>query len=122
MYNLKNDYHRTQLTYQFKLKKLMLSFSSIGCRNKGVRIKSLLKKSPEKIPLNAVEREPVPTRVLNPNASEASYKPKQRIYRKTKLKKDYFFICIFFREDFGRGDFIREPVISCRTQFQTPKR
>ena len=36
--------------------------------------------------LNAVEREPVPTRVLNPNASEASYKPKQRSYRKTKLK------------------------------------
>ena len=31
--------------------------------------------------LNAVEREPVPTRVLNPNASKASYKPKQRTYR-----------------------------------------
>ena len=31
--------------------------------------------------LNAVKREPVPTRVLNPNASEASYKPKQRSYR-----------------------------------------
>ena len=30
------------------------------------------KNSPEKIPLNTVEREPVPTRVLNPNASEAS--------------------------------------------------
>ena len=30
---------------------------------------------------NAVEREPVPTRFLNPNASEASYKPKQRSYR-----------------------------------------
>ena len=28
-------------------------------------------------------REPVPTRVLNPNASEASYKPKLRSYRKT---------------------------------------
>ena len=45
------------------------------------------KKSPgknpsEKIPLNTVEREPVPTRVLNPNASEASFKPKQRSYRK----------------------------------------
>ena len=37
--------------------------------------------------LNAVEREPVPTRVLNPNTSEASYEPKQRSYRKTKLKK-----------------------------------
>ena len=37
--------------------------------------------------MNAVEREPVPTRVLNPNASEASCKPKQRSYRKTKLKK-----------------------------------
>ena len=33
--------------------------------------------------LNAVERKPVPTRVLNPNVSEASYKPKQRSYRKT---------------------------------------
>jgi len=31
--------------------------------------------------LSAVEREPVPTRVLNPNANEASYKPKQGSYR-----------------------------------------
>ena len=31
--------------------------------------------------MNAIEREPVPTRVFNPNASEASYKPKQRSYR-----------------------------------------
>ena len=46
-----------------------------------------------KIPLNAVEREPVPTRVLNPNASEASYKPKQRSYRKMKLKNNIY---IFF--------------------------
>ena len=30
------------------------------------------KNLPEKIPLNAVEREPVETRVLNPNASEAA--------------------------------------------------
>merc|ERR1719154_174056 len=37
--------------------------------------------------LNAIEREPVPTRVLNPNASEASYKRKQRSYRKTKVNK-----------------------------------
>ena len=37
--------------------------------------------------MNAIECEPVPTRVLNPNASEASYKPKQRSYRKTNLKK-----------------------------------
>ena len=59
--------------------------------------------------MNAVEREPVENRVLNPNASEASYKPKQRSYRKTKLKKYYFFIFIFFRGDFGRGDFILEP-------------
>ena len=35
------------------------------------------------MPLNAVEHGPVPTRVLNPNSSEASYKPKQRSYRKT---------------------------------------
>ena len=31
--------------------------------------------------LNAVECEPVPTRVLNPNASKSSYKPKQGSYR-----------------------------------------
>ena len=37
--------------------------------------------------MNAVEHEPVPTRVLNSTASEASYKPKQRSYGKTKLKK-----------------------------------
>ena len=37
--------------------------------------------------MNAVEREPVETRVLNPTSSEASYKPKQRSYRKTNLKK-----------------------------------
>ena len=36
---------------------------------------------------NAVEHEPVETRVLNPTASETSYKPKQRSYRKTNLKK-----------------------------------
>ena len=47
--------------------------------------------------LNTVERKPVPTRFLNPNASEASYKPKQRSYRKTKLN---FF---FFRGNFSRG-------------------
>ena len=37
--------------------------------------------------LNAVEREPVETRVLNPTATEASYKPKQRSCRTTNLKK-----------------------------------
>ena len=37
--------------------------------------------------MNTVEREPVETRVLNPTASEASFKPKQRRYRKTNLKK-----------------------------------
>ena len=37
--------------------------------------------------MNAVEREPVETRILNPTASEASYKPKQRSYRKTNPKK-----------------------------------
>ena len=36
--------------------------------------------------LNAVECEPVPTRVLNLNASEATNKPKQRSLRKTNLK------------------------------------
>ena len=38
--------------------------------------------------MNAVEREPVETRVLNPTASEASYKPKQRSYRKMNKKKE----------------------------------
>ena len=37
--------------------------------------------------MNAIERKPVETRVLNPTASEATYKPKQRSYRKTNLKK-----------------------------------
>ena len=37
--------------------------------------------------MNAVEREPVETRVLNPTASETSYKLKQRSYRKTNPKK-----------------------------------
>ena len=78
-----------------------------SCADKGNRIKSPRKNPPDKIPLNAVEREPVETRVFNPNASEASYKPKQGSYRKTKLH-------FFFRGDFGRGgfflvDFTREP-------------
>ena len=58
--------------------------------------------------LNAVEREPVETRVLNPNATEASYKPKQRSYSKTKLNK-IIFLLSFFLGGFCRGDFIREP-------------
>ena len=37
--------------------------------------------------LNAVEREPVPSRVLNPTASKGSYKTKQRSCGKAKLKK-----------------------------------
>ena len=37
--------------------------------------------------MNAVEREPVETGVLKPTASEASYKPKQRSFRTTNLKK-----------------------------------
>ena len=37
--------------------------------------------------MNAVEREPVPTRVLNPNASEVRYKPKQCSFRKNEAKK-----------------------------------
>ena len=44
--------------------------------------------------LNAVEREPVETRVLNPTTSEASYKPKQRSYRKTK--QFLFFLLLYF--------------------------
>ena len=38
--------------------------------------------------MNAVERDPVPTRVPHPSSSKASYKPKQRSYRKTNLKKE----------------------------------
>ena len=41
--------------------------------------------------MNAVEREPVETRVLNPNASEASYDPEQCSYRKTKPRIFFFF-------------------------------
>ena len=55
--------------------------------------------------LNAVEREPVPTRVLNPNLSEAIYKPKQRSNRKKKL--------IFF---FPEGFYPRTP---CDAQAST---
>ena len=40
--------------------------------------------------MNAVEREPVETRVFNPTASEASYKPKQLSYRKINLKKKFW--------------------------------
>ena len=72
-----------------------LSLVLLGLDSRGRYPEKILleKISPEKIPLNAVEQEPVPTRVLNPNASEASYKPKQRSYRKTKL---IFFFWIFF--------------------------
>ena len=38
---------------------------------------------------NAVECEPVEIRVLNLTASEASYKPKPRSYRKTNPKKKF---------------------------------
>ena len=61
-----------------------------GNRIKSPRQKSPRKKTAEKIRLNAVEREPVEPRVLNPNASEASYKPKQRSYKKTKLRIFFF--------------------------------
>ena len=49
--------------------------------------------------LNAVEHEPVPTRVLNPNASEASYKPKQRSYRRTKLNLFFIFFPNIFQKN-----------------------
>ena len=39
---------------------------------------------------NAVEHEPVETRVLNPTASEASYEPKQRSCGTTNLKKKFW--------------------------------
>ena len=62
--------------------------------------------TPEEITLNAIERQPVLTTVLNPNASEASYKQKQCSYRKTKLT---FFSGGFWLVGFCRGDFILEP-------------
>jgi len=67
-------------------------------------------KSPRKISLNAVEREPVETRVLNPNASEASYKPEQRSYRKTKLRKNNFLF--FFSGGFWSGGFYPGTIFS----------
>ena len=61
-------------------------------RDGGNRIKSPRKKSPRK---NPFECRSAPTcwdyRFLNPNANEASYKPKQRSCRKTKLKLLLFF-------------------------------
>ena len=51
---------------------------------------SMLKKQCSRQFWNAVERKPVKTRVLNPTASEASYIPKQRSYRKTK--QHFFFL------------------------------
>ena len=57
--------------------------------------------------LNAVEHEPISTRVLNPNSSEANYKPKQRSYRKNEAT--FFFGGILvggiLPEGFCRGGF-----------------
>ena len=55
--------------------------------------------------MNAVERKPIETRVLNPTASEASYKPKQRSYSKTKL------IFFLFLVGFFQGGFLPRPVL-----------
>ena len=60
---------------------------------------------------NAVEREPVETRVLNPIASEASYKPKLRSYRKTKQFFFLFFSGGFWSGGFCRGDLSGNPNI-----------
>ena len=81
-----------------------MSFSYIHAdrRTTGHKLTSIRIKSPEKIPFNVVDSKPVPTKVVNPNASKSSYKPKQRSHRKTELKKKN-------RGDFSRGDFIREP-------------
>ena len=84
---------------------------------RGIRINPPGKNPPEKIPLSAVEHEPVPTRVLNHNASEASYKPKQRSYRKTKLKQIYF----FFRGDFNREGFCRRNFFEKCSRKKNPK-
>ena len=74
---------------------------SVKLEKLGIRIKSPGKNPPEKIPLNAIEHKPVPTKVLNPNASKASYKPKHRSYRKTKL--NLYSLLFFFGRFFPRG-------------------
>ena len=62
------------------------------------------KNPPEKMFLNAVEREPVPTRVLNPNASSSKQRrSKQGSYRKMKLNFLNISIYFFFRGDFVGG-------------------
>ena len=50
---------------------------------------------------NAVEREPVPTRLFNPNASEASYKPKQSSYR--TLCTEMVLYCNVAKRDLPQG-------------------
>ena len=57
------------------------------CENALDVLTGIRKKSPRKFSLNAVQHKPVPTRVLNLNASKSSYKLKQRIKKK---------LCIFF--------------------------
>ena len=74
----------------------IVSDAQLGIRIKSPRQKTPWKKFPRKNSWNAVEREPVETRVLNLNASEASYKPEQRNYRKTKLKTNIFLFLLFF--------------------------
>ena len=58
-----------------------------GRRTFGLRFEFWRKNNEAGNSLNAADRKPVLTTVLNSNASEVSYKPKQGSYRKTKLKK-----------------------------------
>ena len=72
--------HLLQILYKMSRKELIVclfwfsrgQYWKLAYCEKGIRIKSPRKTSPRKIPSNAVEREPVPTRVINPNASEGA--------------------------------------------------
>ena len=63
------------------IRRRRLGAGQLGTVPFGRRFELWRKKNEADNSLNAVERKPIPTRVLNPNASEASYKPKQRNYR-----------------------------------------
>ena len=77
--------------------------------------------SPRNIPRNKAWpceicswREPVPTRVLNPNASDVSYKPKQRSYKPENIR--FFsggtFLGGIYRGGASRGEFSGVPITS----------
>ena len=61
--------------------------------------------------MNVGVREPIPTRVLNPTASEASYKPKQRSYGKMKLKKMFKKIGVIILQEGFHGVTILQVIL-----------